>query len=163
MYKQASLDDEPSVLLDPNEMLSDGTIALKRLDFSIDGNLLAYSFSKSGSDWEKIKIRNVETGQDYAETLQGAKFSINSWTHDNEGFFYSVSYLKCNFFTATFFGHRFHFLFKFLLCLQRYLNYGDGTEIDIDKNQKIYYHRVGEAQEKDILIAEFPENPEWIV
>lgn len=90
MYKQKSLNDELTVLLDPNEMASDGTIALKSLDFSVDGSLLAYSFSKSGTDWEKIKIRNVETGKDYPETLEGVMNSITSWTYDNKGFFYSV-------------------------------------------------------------------------
>lgn len=94
VYKQASLKEEPSVLLDPNGMSSDGSIALKSLAFSNDGNLMAYSFSKSGSDWEKIRIRNVDTGEDYPETLEGVKFSATSWTRDNKGFFYSVIFFK---------------------------------------------------------------------
>lgn len=31
----------------------------------------------------------------------------------------------------------------------------------MNENQKLYYHRVGEAQEKDVLVAEFLENPTW--
>ena len=79
------------VFLDPNKLSTDGTVALDSLDFSEDGNLLAFSFSESGSDWTKIKIRNVETGEDYPEILEQVKFSTTSWTHHNKGFFYAVS------------------------------------------------------------------------
>lgn len=37
----------------------------------------------------------------------------------------------------------------------------DGSETVMNENQKLYYHRVGERQEKDVLVAEFPENPSW--
>lgn len=37
----------------------------------------------------------------------------------------------------------------------------DGSETVMNENQKLYYHRVGEPQEKDVLVAEFPENPSW--
>lgn len=143
------------MLLDPNEMSSDGTIALKSLDFSFDNNLLAYCFYESGSDWGNVKIRNVETGIDYPETLEGVKFSRTSWTKDNKGFFYSVSF-SLNL-VALWFNNFFWFYF------QRYPGSGDGTETDKNENQKIYYHRVGEPQEKDTLIAEFKENPTWRV
>lgn len=71
-------------------MSTDGTVAITALDFSGDAKLAAYACSKSGSDWNKIKIRNVETGEDYAEILEGVKWSATTWTSDNKGFFYSV-------------------------------------------------------------------------
>lgn len=89
-YKQKSLDAEPIVFLDPNKMSIDGTIALHSMVFSEDGNFVAYSQSESGSDWETIKIRNVETGIDFEDVLQRTKFATISWTHNNNGFFYSV-------------------------------------------------------------------------
>lgn len=76
--------------MDPNKLSTDGKIALDSLDVSEDGNLLAYGLSESGSDWTKIKIRNVETGEDYPELLEQVKFSTTSWTHDGKGFFYAV-------------------------------------------------------------------------
>lgn len=93
-YKQKSLDDEPSVLLDPNELSPDGTVAITVTAFSEDGTTLAYSFSEAGSDWNKIKILDVESGKDYPELLQRVKFSGISWTHDNKGFFYNVKTQK---------------------------------------------------------------------
>lgn len=90
LYKQTTLDAEPSVLLDPNTLSKDGTVAIDSLDFSEDGNLLAYSVSSAGSDWVSIKIRSVESGEDYPELLEQVKFSAQSWTHDNKGFFYAV-------------------------------------------------------------------------
>ena len=54
LYELDSLTAEPTVLLDPNKLSTDGTIALSRASFSKDGKYLAYSISKSGSDWNEI-------------------------------------------------------------------------------------------------------------
>lgn len=91
LYKQTTLDDEPTVVLDPHKLFPDGTVVVKDYDFSNDGNFLAYSYSKWDSDWHSIKIRNVQTGEDYPEVLEGIKFSKTTWTGDNKGFFYAVN------------------------------------------------------------------------
>lgn len=91
LYKQSSLTDEPTLFFDPNTLSTDGTIALSGKAFSEDGSLLAYGLSESGSDWIKIKIRNVESGEDYPDLLERVKFSAMTWTHDNKGLFYCVS------------------------------------------------------------------------
>ena len=49
LYVMASLKDEPRVLLDPNTLSPDGTVALTSFAFSRDGNWLAYATSASGS------------------------------------------------------------------------------------------------------------------
>lgn len=102
LYKQRSLnDDEPTVFLDPNTLSSEGTISLQEQAFSKDGNLFAYGFSESGSDWRKIKVRNVETGEDFAEVLKRIKFTSLAWTHDSKGFFYNVIFQKMSLFIAV--------------------------------------------------------------
>lgn len=70
----------------------------------------------------------------YDEVLKKVKFTGIEWTHDNEGIFYG-----------------------------RYDQMGktDGSETDQNHNQKLYYHRIGTMQEEDVLVAEFPEEPEF--
>src|SRR5205823_10304003 len=89
LYKQASLSSEPEVLLDPNLLSQDGTVAVSTLGVSEDGRLLAYGTSASGSDWEEFHVRDIATARDLDDHLRWIKFSGASWTHDGAGFFYS--------------------------------------------------------------------------
>ncbi|KAH8246746.1 hypothetical protein KR038_004450 [Drosophila bunnanda] len=135
LYQQKSLDGESKVFLDPNTLSDDGTVALSQKEFSDDGKYMAYGLSESGSDWIKIFIRDAETGKDLGEVLEKVKFSEISWTKDNKGFFYG-----------------------------RYPDQDgktDGSETKQNENQKLYYHRIGESQDKDTLVVEFPEEPSW--
>ena len=63
IYVQDTLESEPRVLFDPNSLAEDGTISLGHAAWSHDGLVFAYSLSTSGSDWQVIKFRNVETGE----------------------------------------------------------------------------------------------------
>lgn len=89
LYTLPTLDAEPRIVLDPNQLSEDGTIALSGISISENGQLLAYGLSSSGSDWQEWKVRNIATGEDLQDYLQWIKFSGASWTHDHQGFFYS--------------------------------------------------------------------------
>lgn len=89
LYVQESLDTEPRVLLDPNALSSDGTVALNSVAVSRDGNYLAYALAESGSDWLTWRVREVATGQDLPDELRWSKFSLAAWLPDGSGFFYS--------------------------------------------------------------------------
>ncbi|YAF94334.1 MAG: prolyl oligopeptidase family protein [Nodularia sp. CChRGM 3473] len=133
LYTLKTLDAEPRVLLDPNKLSTDGTVALSGLSISDNGQLLAYSLSTSGSDWQEWKVRDVETGEDLQDNLQWIKFSSASWTKDNQGFFYS-----------------------------RYDEPNTKTKLeDVNYYQKLYYHQLGTPQSDDLLIYHRPDQKEW--
>ncbi|MDF5706958.1 MAG: prolyl oligopeptidase family serine peptidase [Nostoc sp. S4] len=133
LYTLKSLDAEPRVLLDPNKLSEDGTVALSGLSISEDGKLLAYGISTSGSDWQEWKVRDIETGKDLKDHLQWIKFSGASWTHDCQGFFYS-----------------------------RYDEPNEKTQLeDVNYYQKLYYHQLGNSQSEDVLIYHRPDQKEW--
>ncbi|QUV85748.1 prolyl oligopeptidase family protein [Chloracidobacterium aggregatum] len=126
-------DPQARVLLDPNTLSSDGTVALTGYAVSDDGQLLAYGLATAGSDWNEWRVRNVETGEDLPDRLQWVKFSGASWTKDGKGFFYS-----------------------------RYDEPKEGNLLQsTNYYQKLYYHRVGTPQSADELVYERRDHKEW--
>jgi prolyl oligopeptidase len=89
LYMQQTLQSEAVVVIDPNTFSEDGTIALTNQAFSKDGKLMAYGISSGGSDWQEIKIRQVDSGIDFPEVIRWCKFSSIAWRHDNQGFYYN--------------------------------------------------------------------------
>jgi len=133
LYTLTSLDGEPKVLIDPNTLSEDGTVALGGIAISEDGKLMAYGLSTSGSDWQEWKVRDVATGEDLSDHLKWIKFSGASWTHDGKGFFYS-----------------------------RYDEPNEKSKHeDVNYYQKLFYHQLGTPQSEDVLIYERPDQKEW--
>ena len=135
LYVQDGRNAAPRVLLDPNTLSSDGTVALSGQAASNDGRYLAYSLSTSGSDWQELHVRDVNNGRDLPDVIKWVKFSGISWTHDNKGFFYS-----------------------------RYAEPTSGNKMtNVNRNHKIYYHRVGQNQSRDELVYDRPDQPDWLL
>ena len=88
LYTTGDLAATPSVLLDPNTLTEDGTAALSGIEISDDGKYLIYQVAKSGSDWNDVYVKNIETGELLADHISWVKFSGLSWYKD--GFFYSA-------------------------------------------------------------------------
>ncbi|KAK9165014.1 hypothetical protein Scep_000205 [Stephania cephalantha] len=136
LYVQDSLDAKAEVLLDPNGLSEDGTVALNTSSISEDGKYLAYGLSSSGSDWVTIKVIRVEDKHLEPDTLSWVKFSRISWTHDGKGFFYSR-------YPAPKEGEQLD----------------AGTETTTNLNHELYYHVLGTDQSQDVLCWKDPENP----
>jgi prolyl oligopeptidase len=133
MVVYESLAETPRILLNPNSLSKDGTVALNTWSVSPDGKWLAYAISASGSDWQTWHIRSVDSGQDLAETLDWSKFSGASWSKNSQGFYYAP-------FPAPTEGEAFQ---------------------EANYNQKVFYHRLNTAQAEDVLIYERLDHPDW--
>lgn len=133
LYVTESLDAEPRVLLDPNTLSADGTTSLTESAPSPDGKLLVYGLSKAGSDWQEFRVKDVNTGKDLPDVLEWIKFSGASWAKDSGGFYYS-----------------------------RYPQPKEGAALtEANKNQKVYFHKLGMPQSEDRLVYERPDQPDW--
>jgi prolyl oligopeptidase len=133
LYTLASLDAQPRMLIDPNILTADGTLALNSWSVSKDGRWLAYAISASGSDWQTWHVRDVDTGEDLPEVLKWSKFSGAAWRCDSAGFYYA-----------------------------RYPAPAEGeTYIEANYNQQLYFHRRNTPQSADTLIYERPDHKEW--
>ncbi len=87
LYVRKGIAGEIRVLLDPNKLSEDGTVALSEQSASNDGKYLAYSISRSGSDWNEIYVLDIETGKVLTDKLEWVKFSGMAW--QKNGFYYS--------------------------------------------------------------------------
>jgi prolyl oligopeptidase len=134
IYKTKALDAPAEVLLDPNALSADGTVALGSMHFTDDGRYMAYSLAASGSDWIEWKVRDVATGADLQDLLKWSKFSGAAWLKDGTGFFYG-----------------------------RYDAPKEGeTFTGVNKFQKLYFHKLGTPQDQDTLVYERKDQPDWL-
>lgn len=136
VYVRPTAAAQARLLLDPNRLSRDGSLALVADSPSPDGQYLAYALSTGGSDWETIHVLDVATGKALPDAVRWIKFSGIAWTHDDRGFFYS------RFATPP---------------------AGRAALSDRVANQKLYYHRLGTAQTDDRLIFAAPAQPHAFV
>lgn len=132
LYSLDRLDGEPEVLLDPNELSEDGTVALSSLAFSEDGRYMMYGLSESGSDWQTFRVRDLRTGEDLEDVLRWIKFAAAAWHPNGGGFYYAR-------FDAPAEGEAFE---------------------ERNRNQKVYFHALGTPQEEDRLVYARPDDPD---
>jgi prolyl oligopeptidase len=124
LYRQATLTSEPEIMLDPNTLSMDGTVALTNISFSKDGKYLQYSIARSGSDWNEIYVMDAKTKTILPDHILWSKFNGVSW--QGNGFYYSA-----------------------YAAPEKGKEYSNKNEYE-----KIYYHTVGQLQSEDKLIYE---------
>ncbi len=128
-YIQKGLDGAPEVLFDPNALSPDGTIRQSIIGPSMNDKYLALSRGEAGSDWTEIRVLDIATKQELSDRVQWVKFSGAAWQGD--GFYYSG-----------------------------YDKPAAGEELK-GKNEfmKVFYHKLGDPQEKDTLVYEDKDHP----
>lgn len=136
------------LFIDPNTMYADGKTEMGSTYWSEDGKYMAYSEAKGGSDWKTIYIRDVASGKNLDDELMWIKFSGASWSKDSKGFFYSRYEVPKTYENKD---------------KKSDVSGKQGQETDKLQNMKIYYHRVGQNQSKDVLLFDYPQQPEAMV
>lgn len=124
-------DQEPEVLLDPNKLSDDGTVAFGGGSQSNDGKYYAYLIQRSGSDWVEIYVMDIATKELLPDHIEWAKFTGASWYKD--GFFYAA-------YDKPVAGKEFS---------------------NVNENHKIYYHKLGTTQDQDQLFYSNPAQPRY--
>ena len=89
LYMRDSANAPAVKVLDPNTLSSDGSIAFEESSPSPDGRFVAYAVAQGGADWRTVRVRDLASMQDLADSLHWVRFSNLSWTRDGRGFFYS--------------------------------------------------------------------------
>jgi prolyl oligopeptidase len=129
LYVMKGEDGEPEILLDPNTLSEDGTVALSSWNLSKDGKFLGYLIARAGSDWQEIHVMDIEKRETLSDHIQWVKFSGVSWKGD--GFYYSSYDPPAE---------------------------GEELS-DVNEYHKVYYHKIGTGQDEDILIYENADFP----
>ncbi|MBA3899512.1 MAG: S9 family peptidase, partial [Bacteroidetes bacterium] len=128
LYYQKGLDAESMVLIDPNTFSEDGTSSLTNFSVSNDGKYAAYGISLAGSDWKEFFVMELSSKKQLKDHLKYIKFSSIAW--EGNGFYYTRYDVK------------------------------DEKKMFSQKNEfpKVYFHKIGDSQQKDVLIHENKEN-----
>lgn len=131
-YMASTLEDllaGGDVVVNPNEWSTDGTSSLNRLTVSRDGRLMAIARSDAGSDWQHVRVRDLDTGELLPDEVT-AKFSGATWLPDHASFLYT-----------TFAEH----------------GATDGAATQGVRHPRLMIHRLG--SDDDELLLTFPDEP----
>jgi len=129
LYVQKGLAGTPEVFIDPNVLSADGTIRVGLIGPSGDKKYMAITRGEAGSDWSEIRVMDIAAKRELPDRIQWNKFSGAAWWKN--GFFYSG-----------------------------YDKPAAGKELTAKNEfQKVFYHKLGDRQEKDTLVYEDKNHP----
>lgn len=135
VFMRETLDSSETVVLDPNGLSPDGSIALSGFVPSPDGRHFAYGQSRGGSDWSTYYVRELSTGRPLPDEIRWVRSLSVAWTRDGRGFFYG-----------------------------RYPEPRTGKALeDVLRDKKICYHAIGTPQSADRVIYDRPEEPRLFI
>jgi prolyl oligopeptidase len=133
LYVQTEPGDSAKLVLDPNVLSPDGSIAIGDFAVSPDRRWLAYSMSRGGADAGETHVRDLSSGRDRDDVVAGS-WGTACWTFDGGGFFY-----------------------------MRPPAPRPGEAPDAARVEKqLFYHALGTPQAKDRLLNEWKDNDRWL-
>jgi prolyl oligopeptidase len=129
LYVKDSLKGQGRVLLDPNKLSDEGTVALGDISFDPQMRYMAYTVNRNGSDWTEIYVLDLRSGKTLDDHILWGKFTSAAWHGD--GFYYSA--------------------YPSPKAGKEYSN--------ANENQRVYYHALGTPQSSDRLVYEDTAHP----
>jgi len=131
LYVREGLEGKDRVLLDPNQLAADGTVALDWYQPSENGKYLAYGTSPSGSEMSTLHIIETKTGTVLPDTIERTRAASIAWLPDNSGFYYT-----------------------------RYPEKGDVPAGQEMYNRHVFFHELGDEPARDLAIFGEGRDPE---
>jgi prolyl oligopeptidase len=133
LYVRDSLNGADRVLVDPNQMAADGTVALDWFQPSENGKYVAYGTSASGSEMSTLHIVETKTGTVLPDTIERTRAASIAWLRDNSGFYYT-----------------------------RYPNKGEVPAGQEMYNRHVYLHWLGiDPESDDLVFGEGRDAEDW--
>ncbi len=126
-------DSEWRIAIDPNGLSADGTVALSGTFTSLDGRRVAYLTSTAGSDWQSLRVRDLDSGADLPDALEKCRFTSVAWHPDGSGFLYSKPIDAA------------------------------ASNAPQQLRHQLFWHRLGDPQDKDTLVFDLPDQPQAIL
>ncbi len=123
LYVREGLRGADRVLLDPNALAADGTVALDWWFPSRDGRLLAYGLSEGGNEHSTLCVRDVDGGHDLPDVIDRARACSVAWLPDGTGFYYT-----------------------------RYPQPASVPQGEENYHRHVYFHRLGDAPARDAKV-----------
>lgn len=128
--------DEPTgehVVVDPNALSANGSVAIDFYDASLDGKLVAVSLSENGSEDGTARVFETLTGKELSDRVPRVNFGTAggsiAWNRDGTGFYYT-----------------------------RYPQGSERPAEDMNFYQQVYFHRLGTTADQDryVIGKDFP-------
>ncbi len=133
LYVMTEPDEEPVMLIDPDELGDGAPVTLDWWYPSQDGALLVYGTSVGGSEDSTLRIINVDTREALADTIPHTRLAGVAWKPDASGFFYT-----------------------------RFPSPGDVPEGEEFFHRKVYYHELGgDWRDDPVIFGEGLEMHTW--
>jgi len=114
------------VIVDPNQLSTNGSMAIDWYVPSLDGKLVAVSLSQNGSEEGTLYVYETATGQRRSDAIPRVQFPTGggsaAWNSDGSGIFYT-----------------------------RYPQKGERAEADLMFYQQVYFHKLGTPAEQDVF------------
>ena len=124
-------DGQDRVLIDPNQLAADGTIALDWFQASDNGKYVAYGTSPGGSEMSTLHIIETKTGVILPDTIERTRAASIAWLPDNSGFYYT-----------------------------RYPEKGEVPAGQEAYNRHVFFHEIGDEPARDLPIFGEGRDPE---